>query len=68
MKTAIKNLIERAGSERELAKICGVTQQSVSKWLKKGYIPSYSHGRHLSILYTIPVEHLCDPDIIPHKD
>ena len=42
-KTALKALLEAvysAGTQQKLAEAVGVTQQSVSDWLKRGYAPA----------------------------
>lgn len=36
-KTALQNAIQIAGSQNAIARICGVTQPSVSGWLQRGF-------------------------------
>ncbi len=40
--TAIESAIEIAGNQVKLAKICGVAQQTVSSWKRKGYVEEES--------------------------
>jgi DNA-binding transcriptional regulator YdaS (Cro superfamily) len=39
MNNPVQKAIKIVGSQTELAKRCNVWQQTVSKWLSKGYIP-----------------------------
>lgn len=39
MKRAVLKAIELSGGQLELAEKVGVSQQSVSLWLKNGYVP-----------------------------
>jgi DNA-binding transcriptional regulator YdaS (Cro superfamily) len=39
MNNPVKKAINIVGSQTELAKRCNVWQQTVSKWLQKGYVP-----------------------------
>lgn len=33
---ALRRAIEQAGSQSELARICGITQSAVNQWLRRG--------------------------------
>ena len=37
--TGIEQAVSVAGSQRNLAEMLGVTQQLISSWCKRGYIP-----------------------------
>jgi DNA-binding transcriptional regulator YdaS (Cro superfamily) len=39
MNNPVKKAINIVGSQTELARLCDVWQQTVSKWLYKGYVP-----------------------------
>ncbi|MGV3511875.1 MAG: transcriptional regulator [Novosphingobium sp.] len=61
---ALQAAIAKAGSQVELARICGITQPSVSLWIKR--------GKELPAEYVLKVEaatgvsrHLLRPDIYP---
>jgi DNA-binding transcriptional regulator YdaS (Cro superfamily) len=61
-KTGIARAIERAGSQAAMAAELGVTQQSVSEWVKAGYVPA---GRAVAIesLYGVPRIDLVAPKL-----
>ena len=49
-----------AGSQTNLAKAVGVTQQAVQQWVQRGYVP-ISKSRLVSMLYGIPSADLVNP-------
>jgi DNA-binding transcriptional regulator YdaS (Cro superfamily) len=61
---ALNDAVTRAGSQSAIARICGVSQTAVWKWLQS--------GKRLPAEYVLPVEaetgvskHLLRPDIYP---
>lgn len=60
MKTGIEEAIETAGGQVKLAERLGVTQQAVSLWLSKGYVPT---GRVVEVeaLFGVPRAKLINP-------
>lgn len=39
MENAVFELVHKAGSQAALAEQLGVSQQAISKWLRRGYVP-----------------------------
>ena len=39
MENAVFELVHKAGSQSALAEQLGVSQQAISKWLRRGYVP-----------------------------
>lgn len=63
MNNPVQKAIEIAGTQAELAKRCGVWQQTISKWLYKGCVPFKSVEKVVvAINGQIPAEDLC-PEI-----
>ena len=65
---AIQKVVETLGSQRELARKAGATQQAVSVWLKNG-----KPGDLFTIAVARAVEfkvtpHELRPDLYPHPD
>jgi len=58
--TGIDKVIAAAGTQAALAKQEGVSQQIVSRWVSRGYVPS-SRVVGLSATYGIPKAELIDP-------
>lgn len=61
--TGIDEAIVLAKSQKRLAEMLGVSQQVISKWKKKGYVPV---GRVLEIeaQLGVPRERLVEPKLI----
>jgi DNA-binding transcriptional regulator YdaS (Cro superfamily) len=56
----VQKAIEIVGSQTELAKRCNVWQQTVSKWLHKGYVPFESVDKVvIAIDGKMTAEELC---------
>lgn len=65
-KDALKNAIQAAGSQSELSRLIGESQQSISHWLNKSKVPAEQ---------VIPIEKLTGipryelrPDIYPPEE
>lgn len=58
----IDKAVELAGSQQELAKQLGVSQQAISEWVQRGYVPV---GRVIEIEATYGVSRLelVDPQL-----
>lgn len=61
---ALKEAVQRKGSQSAFARFCGISQTAVWKWLQ--------NGKHLPAEYVLPVEretgvsrHLLRPDLYP---
>ena len=64
--TGIRKAIEAAGGEVALADLCGVTQQAVSKWKQRGYVPLRPVDRATQItnMFRIERKELIDPALL----
>lgn len=64
--TGIQKAIDAAGSETALAEVMGVTQQAVSKWKSKGYVPLRPVDRATQItnMFRIERKELIDPALL----
>ncbi len=62
MKKAIQQAVRQAGSQHKLAAICHTSQQSITYWLRKGYVPTYRAAALISEQFDIPLNQLCEPD------
>ena len=60
--TGIKDAIDVAGGQVKLAEALGVTQQNVSLWLKRGYVPA-RHIVSIEAQFGVPRTKLIDPRI-----
>lgn len=62
-KRGIDEAVEAAGSQEKLAQALGVTQQSVAKWVKRGYVPL---DRTLEVegLFGVSRKALADPKVV----
>lgn len=60
--TGIEAAIKAAGNQAKLGDALGVTQQTVSLWLKAGYVPN-EHIVAIETLYGVPRGRLINPKI-----
>lgn len=60
--TGIEAAIEAAGTQTRLADALGVKQQTVSLWLKSGYVPN-EHIVAIETMYGVPRSRLINPKI-----
>jgi transcriptional regulator with XRE-family HTH domain len=60
MATGIEMAIAAAGSQAELGKALGVTQQTVSLWLRAGYVPN-EHIVPIEVMFAVPRNKLINP-------
>lgn len=58
--TGIEDAITAAGSQAKLGEALGVTQQTVSLWLKAGYVPN-EHIVPIEAQFGIPRNRLINP-------
>jgi len=59
-RTGIEEAIQVAGSQAKLGDTLGVTQQTVSLWLKAGYVPN-DHIVAIEALFGVPRARLINP-------
>lgn len=59
--SGIEKAVELAGSQTNLANKLGVSQQTINKWLKRGYVP-LPRAFQIYRLFEIPVQELADPN------
>ncbi len=60
MTTGIHAAIQKAGSQVALAELLGVTQQAISKWLHRGYVPVW-RALEIENQLGVPREDLVSP-------
>lgn len=60
--TGISEALRLTGSQTKLAKSLGVTQQSVSLWLRRGYVPLL-RAREIEMLYGVARQRLVSPKV-----
>lgn len=60
--TGVEDVIKAAGTQAKLADALGVKQQTVSLWLKAGYVPN-EHIVAVETLYGVPRARLINPKI-----
>jgi DNA-binding transcriptional regulator YdaS (Cro superfamily) len=63
LKRGIDDAVDAAGSQEKLAHALGVTQQSVAKWVKRGYVP-LDRAREVEGLFGVPRKALVDPRVV----
>lgn len=61
--TGIARAITAATSQAALASALGVTQQAVSRWLKRGWVPR-DRAREIENTYGVPRATLVDPKLL----
>ena len=61
--TGIDKVIEAAGGQTALAEVLGVSQQAISKWQKRGYVPA-ERVDQLANSYRVDRTELIDPRAI----
>lgn len=66
-KSGVENAIAKASSQAALAAALGVRQQSVSLWLKRGYMP-LERAVETEHLYGVPRATLADPRVVAKLD
>ena len=60
----IKTVIAAAGgSQIDLARVLGVTQAAVSKWVTRGWVP-LARAREIEALYGVPRTKVANPTIV----
>jgi DNA-binding XRE family transcriptional regulator len=64
---AVTRAVLAAGSQNKLADVLGVTQQAISLWEKRGWVP-LDRVQEISILYDIPRGLLINPRIASMMD
>jgi DNA-binding transcriptional regulator YdaS (Cro superfamily) len=62
-KRGIDEAVEVAGSQEKLAQCLGVTQQSVAKWVKRGYVP-LDRAREVEGVLGVPRKTLVNPRVV----
>lgn len=60
--TGIQAAIRQAGGQSNLAEALGMSQQAVSLWLRRGYVPP-RHIVQIETLYGVPRSRLINPRI-----
>ena len=58
--TGIQKIIDAYGSQREVAKLVGVTQQAVQYWVQCGYVP-YKRIHDIAKMFKVEPESLRRP-------
>lgn len=59
---AVIEAIRAAGTQEKLSDSLGVTQQAVSLWLKRGYVP-LRRAQEIEALFGVPRARLINPRI-----
>lgn len=65
--TGIEKAITAAGSQAVLSRELGVTQQTVSLWLKQGWVPS-KRAQEIEMIHGVPRRTLVDPKLLERLD
>lgn len=63
----ILRAVKEAGSQTQLARALGVTQQAISIWLHQGYAPP-DRAREIEMLYGVPRASLVSPKLLSMID
>lgn len=61
--TGIDKVIDAAGGQTGLAEVLGVSQQAVSLWQKRGYVPA-ARVDQLANAFNVDRTELIDPRVI----
>lgn len=62
-KKGIDLVVEKAGSQRALGEVCGVTQQAVQQWVAQGFVPT-TRAIELEAQYGVDRKLLVDPKLV----
>lgn len=66
-KTGMELAVEAAGTQDAMAQELGVTQQSISVWLKQGFAP-IERAREIEMHYGVPRAKLVSPKVLAAMD
>jgi hypothetical protein len=61
--TGIADAIVAAGTQEELGKVLGVSQQVISRWLRRGWVP-LRRANQIEERYKIPRGRLANPKLM----
>lgn len=61
--TGIAEAVKMAGSQQKLAEALGTTQQHISKWVTRGFVPT-TRVVEIEALYGIARQRLIDPRLV----
>lgn len=64
---AVAEAIRSAGTQEKLSEALGVTQQAVSLWLKRGFVP-LRRAQEIEALFGVPRARLINPRIVDLVD
>ena len=64
---ALEKAVKIAGGQSQLAKKCGVRQQTIFCWLKSGNVPAKRVIQIETIVNRIVTRHELRPDIYPYE-
>ena len=67
MDTGIQRAVTLAGSQFQLAEVIGVTQQAISLWLARGWVPA-ERAREIEMVFGVPRLELINPKILDMLD
>lgn len=60
---AVARACEAAGSQAQLARSLGVTEQAVSSWVRRGWVPKH-RAPEIEALYGVPRKSMIDPRLM----
>lgn len=60
MSNPVLELVQKAGSQSALAERLGVSQQAISKWIRRGYVPT-RRVLECEATFGVPRVRLLDP-------
>jgi DNA-binding transcriptional regulator YdaS (Cro superfamily) len=63
----VEAVVAAAGNQSNLASSLGVTQQAVSKWLRRGWVP-LARAAEIEHLFGIPRKQLINPRLVDLLD